>query len=147
MNRCSHWDCGWCYAPPGTLTNARDGSCEDSGKCPHFYQGLRKGDYVLATKYEDGDPCDHFCIGFLKGVLRKGSQIRYDVVDNDGKLFRGNGFRKVEKITAEEGKEMLSIFPQISDRSGPSVWSYLESIRQVAKEDNSNSVIPDPWFN
>jgi hypothetical protein len=146
VTRCNFWDCGWCYAPPDTLTNARDGACEDSSKCPHFSQGLRKGDYVLATKYEDGDPCDHFCIGFLTGILRKGSQIRYDVVDNGGKLFRGNGFRKVEKITSEEGAQMLSIFPKIGNRSGPSVWSHLERIRQGSVS-NNKIVIPDPWFN
>ena len=30
---------------------------------------LVRGDYVLATKYADGDPRDHFCVGFLRETL------------------------------------------------------------------------------
>jgi len=26
---------------------------------------IKKGDYVLATKYSDGDPKDHFAVGFF----------------------------------------------------------------------------------
>jgi hypothetical protein len=29
---------------------------------------LNKGDYVVATKYGDGDPKDQFCIGFIEGL-------------------------------------------------------------------------------
>lgn len=143
---CEFWDCGRCYALEHIMANSENGDCNQPNSCPHYALNLRQGDYVLATKYGDGDPCDHFCIGFLTGILRK-DQIRYDVVDSEGKLFRGNGFRRVEKITAEEGKEMLAIFPEISDKPGPSVWSHLERIRQGLHKINDQCKIPDPWFN
>lgn len=146
MIPCKYYDSGWCYAPEVILTNSVNGACNQPDSCPSHAYGLKQGDYVLATKYDDGDPCDHFCIGFLQGILRKGFHIRYDVVDGDGNLFRGNGFRRVEKITSEEGTAMLAIFPKISDRPGPSVWEHLNQIRQDERCFDKN-LIPDPWYN
>lgn len=83
------------------------------------------GDYVLATKWSDGDPCDHFCVGFFAGKDRD----RYKVVDSDGNLFRGNGFRRCETITQKEGESILSL--KIGDKPGPSVWWHLERIRGI----------------
>ena len=64
---------------------------------------LEKGDYVLATKYYDGDPGDDWAIGFYDGVLPIPGGERHLVVDNDGRQFRGNGFRRVEKISHARG--------------------------------------------
>ena len=83
------------------------------------------GDYVLATKWSDGDPCDHFCVGFFSGKDRD----RYKVVDADGNLFRANGFRRCETITQEEGELILSL--KIGDQTGPSVWWHLKKIRGI----------------
>jgi hypothetical protein len=62
------------------------------------------GDYVLATKYADADPGDHWFVGFYRGSDAGG---RHYVVDNDGKQGRGNGFRHVQKIEAEDGAWLL----------------------------------------
>ena len=59
----------------------------------------KKGDYVLATKYGDGDPGDQWCVGFFDEMYRD----RYMVIDSNGQQFRGNGFRRAEKITTECG--------------------------------------------
>ena len=40
---------------------------------------LAQGDYVLATKYRDGDPCDHFVVGFF-GMLQIPLWLGYLVV-------------------------------------------------------------------
>ena len=32
--RCKHWDCGYCYAPPCTETNAINGGCFKPQECP-----------------------------------------------------------------------------------------------------------------
>lgn len=88
---------------------------------------LNKGDYVVATKYSDGDPKDHFCVGFFKGMTR---HERYDIVDDDGKLFRGNGFRRVRKIRQEVGKKLVENL-QIIEQSDRSVWSW---VRQFERE-------------
>ena len=85
---------------------------------------LQNGDYVLATKYHDGDPCDHFAVGFYNGSFR---EDRHDVVDSVGNSFRGNGFRRVEQITEEEGAWILGNV--LGDVPGPSVWSQLEHFR------------------
>lgn len=84
------------------------------------------GDYVLATKYSDGDPCDHFYVGFVSGYTHHG---RYLIVDNEGKNQRANGFRRVEKITHEEGAALVALMPQIGDRRGKSLWWHLGKIR------------------
>ena len=59
--------------------------------------GVLVGDYVLATKYNDGDPCDHFCVGYYAGTFDHAGQKRHLVHDKDGKSFRANGFRRVAK--------------------------------------------------
>lgn len=84
------------------------------------------GDYVLATKYGDGDPCDHFYVGFVSGYTW---HQRYMIVDNDGNNQRGNGFRRVEKLTADEGRQLVELTPEIGDKRGPSVWWHLSQIR------------------
>ena len=67
----------------------------------------RLGDYVLATKFHDGDPGDHWAIGFFTGILPKCTGDRYMVADIDGNQFRGNGFRRVKKINSERGRWLL----------------------------------------
>ena len=85
---------------------------------------LVKGDYVLATKYSDGDPHDHWCVGYYAGVTAPHyNPPRFDVVDGEGNQFRGNGFRRVEKIDPERGAWMLKQARDI-ESSGMSVWHF-----------------------
>lgn len=79
------------------------------------------GDYVLASKYRDGDPGDQWCVGFLKEVLWQYDPPRYDVVDGEGRSFRGNGFRRIAKITPERGKFILNNIESIANGSR-SIW-------------------------
>lgn len=82
------------------------------------------GDYVLATKYSDGDPQDHWAIGFFAGITAPHyDPPRYDVVDGEGNHFRGNGFRRVKKISKERGEWMLKHAREI-ELSGRSVWHF-----------------------
>ena len=69
---------------------------------------LEKGDYVLATKYSDGDPGDQWAVGFYDRPLQVGHETRHLVVDNDGNQFRRNGFRRVEKISPARGEFIVS---------------------------------------
>lgn len=92
------------------------------------------GDYVIATKYADGDPGDHFAVGWLKEIDDRYGQRRYIVVDGDGKSFRANGFRRCETITPECGAWLIQRFPEMRPMSidhdetlvGKSVWDWLE---------------------
>lgn len=65
---------------------------------------VTKGEYVLATKFGDGDPGDHWGVGFYDRF----ENGRHYVVDSAGKQIRGNGFRRVGRITVEVGRWLLS---------------------------------------
>ena len=73
------------------------------------------GDYVLATKYHDGDPGDAWALGFYAGErdMDDGSGIkvapRYMVKDNAGKNIRGNGYRCVRPIRRDVGRWLLDV--------------------------------------
>lgn len=105
---------------------------------------LKIGSYVLATKYKDGHPREHWVVGFLKEVWPEGScqyqTERYDVINNDGQSFRGNGFRKCEVITKEEGEWLLKNgknFPEgkvitvdsVEFYTFISIWEWLQAFR------------------
>lgn len=106
---------------------------------------MNKGDYVLATKYSDGDPGDSYCVGFYDGTLEKIGDTRYMVVDNNGKQFRNNGHRRVEPITDAEGRWMIERFPHFKpferaqDEHGEdvlvgwSVWDWLAECRRAQR--------------
>lgn len=74
---------------------------------------LSKGDYVLATKYSDGDPGDQWCVGFYDGWYDHYGQTRHLVVDSAGRSFRGNGFRRCERITDAEGRFLIDHLAEI----------------------------------
>ena len=65
---------------------------------------ITKGEYVLATKWSDGDPGDHWGVGFYDRF----ENGRHYVVDSAGQQIRGNGFRRVGRITADVGRWLLS---------------------------------------
>lgn len=88
--------------------------------------GIAVGDYVLATKYGDGDPGDHFAVGFV--VAAAGAWPRFDIVDGKGDLFRGNGFRRAEQITTEEGSWLVQNIAKI-ECGGASLWEILKTLR------------------
>lgn len=65
---------------------------------------IMPGDYVLATKWSDGDPGDHWGVGFYDRTDARG---RHYVKDRDGNQIRGNGFRRVGKISPTLGFLLL----------------------------------------
>lgn len=80
-------------------------------------KNITKGDYVLATKYSDGDPNDHWAVGFFDRT----EGDRHFIVGNDGQQLRANGFRRIGKITPEKGAWLLANSRYIGF-SGRSVW-------------------------
>lgn len=66
-------------------------------------QEIAIGDYVLATKYSDGDPGDPWGVGYYDG-FRNG---RHYVLDGYGVQIRAGGFRRVGKISPEIGEWLL----------------------------------------
>ena len=53
---CKHNDCGWCYAPELSDTNAKQGQCNDYSKCPE-YKTLRDG-WNIECSMEPVSPLD-----------------------------------------------------------------------------------------
>ena len=87
---------------------------------------IKPGDYVLATKFHDGDPGDHWVVGFFSGMLPKITGDRYMVVDADGNQFRGNGFRRIKRISYERGQWLLEHRNSIRDGTY-SVWWWVSA--------------------
>ena len=60
---------------------------------------LIKGDYVLATKYDDGDPGDPWAVGYyLEPGPPSLDKPRYRVSHADGRIIYGpNGFRRIRR--------------------------------------------------
>ena len=107
---------------------------------------MTKGDYVLATKWSDADPGDHWCIG-IYDELKWGD--RHIVLDGDGVPLRRNGFRHVYPITDAEGAWMIAHMPEIDktmfytiehddgteSRGGKSVLEWLDQARAAIADD------------
>ena len=86
------------------------------------------GDYVLATKYSDGDPGDNWALGFYNGPMVEYTPQRHDVVDSEGKSIRGNGFRRVERIRKDVGRWLLTVAAKQLEASPPgtvNLWTML----------------------
>jgi len=85
---------------------------------------LNIGDYVLATKWSDGNSQEQWCVGFYAGITAPHyNPPRYDVVDENGVQFRSNGFRRVKKISKARGEWILKNMAQIEE-SRKSLWYF-----------------------
>lgn len=82
------------------------------------------GAYVLATKYEDGDPGDMWALGFYDG--ERGG--RHYVKNSAGQQIRGNGFRRVAPIRRDVGRWLLEVAAPHLERCPPgtvNLWTML----------------------
>lgn len=96
---------------------------------------LALGDYVLATKYSDGDPGDAWALGFYAGELDMGNDRcdikvapRYMVKDSAGNNIRGNGYRRVARIRPDVGHWLLNVAAKQLEVSPPgtvNLWTML----------------------
>jgi hypothetical protein len=98
---------------------------------------LKIGDYVLATKYSDGDPQDHFYAGFFNGML---NEDRYMVIDSKGQNFKANGFRRCEKISPRVGNILVSGISIIA-QSQSSAWYWRYHPESLARLVNASICI------
>ena len=83
---------------------------------------LNKGDYVLATKWHDGDSQDPWYVGFFEEIYNE----RYYVVDSDGNNVRPGGFRRCEKISSDIGRHLVENSEEITLNS-VHLWDYINS--------------------
>lgn len=107
---------------------------------------VNPGSYVVATKYADGDPSDQFCIGFYDRTFSDGFSTRHLVVDNYGKKFRNNGFRRIARVSRKRGAWMVAhiwLIEAMGNRF--SVWHWyrapwreLQSYHNAAPKESGN---------
>lgn len=112
---------------------------EDEQKAP-----LKRGDYVLVTKYSDGDPGDDWGLGYLDRVefLHPAGRIFATYKNDDGreKQLRANGFRAVARVSPEMGRwllenaKILEAAPNVIEGQGISLWGMLGIIPLTAHE-------------
>lgn len=99
-------------------------------------QQFQKGDYVLATKYSDGDPKDQWCIGFYECPLDYSPMPpRHHIVDGNGRPFRGNGFRRVKKISHARGMWLLDHAGDI-EMGARSLWWWVRQPMEMERATN-----------
>lgn len=96
---------------------------------------VQNGDYVLATKYKDGDPADNWAVGFYDEQIGD----RHFVVDNNGNQLRASGFRRVGEISAEFGRWLLDNANELEQSApgGMGLWS--ARIRKMFSEIQSKT--------
>lgn len=76
----------------------------------------RPGEYVLASKFSDCDPCDPWRVGFVCEVTevwkpQAGQKRFYYVIgDAEGKPAEARRYSYCRRITAEEGDKWLSLY-------------------------------------
>jgi hypothetical protein len=96
--------------------------------------GLKAGDYVIATEFNDGNPADRWSLGFFTGkVFNDGTdckQYEVEVLDNIncGKLVKCR-FGKVKKITRNVGLFMVERANYIGSGlpgSFKSIWKHVD---------------------
>ena len=92
------------------------------------------GDYVLATKYSDGDPGDAWALGFLTRAEPEGQiSRRFYVADSAGNNIRGNGYRRVVgPIRKDVGRWLLNVAAKQLEQSPPGTVNLLTMLTQAA---------------
>jgi len=87
------------------------------------------GDYVLATKWSDGDPGDPWALGFYAGLdTRLPGSPRHMVHDSQGNNIRPNGYRYVRPIRKDVGAWLLNVAAKQLEASPPgtvNLWTML----------------------
>jgi hypothetical protein len=98
------------------------------------------GSYVLATKYQDGDPGDAWAVGLYRGPTGDG---RHLVENPDGTLIYGpNGFRRVRAgLRADVGRWLLANADAL-ERSPPGTVNLWTMLTDKAFEENGGASKP-----
>lgn len=77
---------------------------------------LKEGDYVLATKFHDGDSGDPWAVGFYAGLTE---HDRYLVKDGNDNHIRASGYRRVGKISHDLGSWLMNNADDLESMAAP----------------------------
>jgi len=88
------------------------------------------GDYVLATKFSDGDPRDRWCVGFVKEIDKNNGK-KYCVTFDEQTQW----FRRACKIDRELGEWIVKHIKTL-EQASYSIWFYArqEKARRAIEE-------------
>lgn len=102
--------------------------------------GLSVGDYVLATKYQDGDANDPWGVGVIEQIRLHSSakefglcSERYQIKDDPHKR---NEYRRAKKISKEFGDWICANIKRI-ENGGRTLWSLEREYTRKAKKGES----------
>lgn len=62
------------------------------------------GEYVLVTRWNDKDPYDPWCIGFIKSIIETKTEVTYQVEGSN------RYWKNVFRITREDGEKWLRLY-------------------------------------
>jgi hypothetical protein len=112
-----------------------DAQVDDLGK------PLTKGDYVLATKYSDGDPGDPWAVGFyLEPGPPSADRPRFRVAHGDGSIIYGpNGFRRIRRGLRDDVGDWLVKNSAALERSPPGTANLWTMLTAAAFQDDSEN--------
>lgn len=111
---------------------------------------VRVGDYVLATKYSDGDPGDPWAFGRLHEIVNiPGLGYKYVILRKDGTPYRYGGFGCCRRVTPEQTAYLQANMDKI-EYSGKSMWKWVKEtpappwIAHLSTTSSASSSTPSP---
>lgn len=91
---------------------------------------LEVGDYVLASKYRDGDPNDPWFVGFIKQIIRCEDYDKYKIADEDGNLLYSSMLARAERIGKANGHQLVRCKKYIKE-SNKSVYYWKNNTKEL----------------
>ena len=126
-----------CWSGRGAGAAVLEGNTMSAKQCLRKYDGeviehvVPPGTYVLATKYDDGDPGDAWGVGYYLESFRlqHGGPLRHRVIGNDGGYLYGpKGFVKMRPhLNADVGHWLVkhSAALEASPPGSINIWTML----------------------
>ena len=97
---------------------------------------VKHGDYVLATKWFDGDPGDAWAVGYYDREQNGRHYVTYG--KGDDRQIRHNGYRSVARISEEVGKWLINDVAPSLEKSPPgtvNLWAMLTNKAYMVDDD------------
>ena len=112
---CKHNDCGWCYAPELSDTNAKQGQCNDYSKCPE-YKTLRDGWNIECNM----EPT------VLAEQLKAERNDEYDISQHSAEEVAESTISKVETVERTDLRTAISeTMAAINEQEDPQITGQL----------------------
>lgn len=100
---------------------------------------IKVGDYVLATKYSDGDPADNWAVGYVNEIKNRGNDRGYFVGNNETHSFRVGGYwGGCIRISGEVGGWLLQ-HSKLFESSPPGAVNLIKMVDGGFYEEDENT--------